>query len=104
MENNFQRRPNREETVVSKDIDFQVSYSKLIFQVDYPTDPGQSVYILGNVEELGNEDENKSVKLKKKQENSNVWESESPLECAVGMTIKYKFLTIDSNNNKLLKK
>ena len=101
MEKNFQRRPNKEETVVSKDIDFQVSYSKLIFQVDYPTDPGQSVYILGNVEELGNEDENKSVKLKKKQENSNVWESESPLECAVGMTIKYKFLTIDSNNNKI---
>ena len=98
------RNSNRKDTVSSEDNENEENYANIQFQVEFPTEPNETLYILGNVEELGNWDINKAEKLMKLDSQSFLWESMYPLECPVGMTIKYKYLIIDSNNKKTLEK
>ena len=95
------RSSNRKDTVSSEENDNEENYAKINFQVEFPTKPNQTLYIFGNIEELGNWDKDKAEKLIKLDERTSIWESMYPLECPVGMTIKYKYLIIDSNNNKI---
>ena len=90
----------RKDSVSSEDNDYEESYANIQFQVDFPTKSNQTLYILGNIEELGNWRKEEAVKLIKLDENTSIWESTESLECPVGMTIKYKYLISDSKNNK----
>jgi hypothetical protein len=96
------RSSNRKDTVSSEENDNEENYAKINFQVEFPTKPNQTLYIFGNIEELGNWDKDKAEKLIKLDERTSIWESMYPLECPVGMTIKYKYLIIDSNNDIII--
>jgi hypothetical protein len=48
--------------------------------------------------------EENPIKMLKLDSKSNIWESQLPVECPVGMNIKYKYLVIDSNNKKISEK
>ena len=98
------RSEKRKETVSSEGDDNEESYARIQFQVEFETKPNETLYMLGNIEELGNWEEDKAVKLLKLDSESSLWESMIPLECHVGMTIRYKYLTIDSNNKKNIEK
>ena len=98
------RTPDRKETVSSEGNDFEENNARITFQVEFPTKPNQTLYIFGNIEELGNWEPNNAEKLIKLNESSSLWESMYPLECPVGMTISYKYLIIDSNNNTIIEK
>jgi len=90
------RSSNRKDTLSSEDNDYEEAYATINFQVDFPTKPNEILYIAGNIEELGNWRKEEAVKLIKLDENTNIWETTQPLECPVGMTIKYKYLIVDS--------
>ena len=90
----------RKDTVSSTENDYEESYATIQFRVDYPTKSNQTLYILGNNDELGNWKEESAVKLIKLDSNSTIWESQLPIECPVGMAIQYKYLIIDSSNKK----
>ena len=90
------RSSNRKDTLSSEDNDYEEAYANINFQVDFPTKPNEILYIAGNIEELGNWRKEEAVKLIKLDENTNIWETTQPLECPVGMTIKYKYLIVDS--------
>ena len=99
----IKRSEKRKDTVSSEENDDnEEAYAKISFQVDFPTKEDETIYILGNIEELGNWDKEKAEKLMKLDESTNIWESSFPLNCPVGMTIRYKYLIVDSNNNKTL--
>ena len=96
----FKRKGKRKDTASSEENDEEDNYAKIQFQVDFPTNPDETLYILGNIEELGNWEKDSALKLVKLDEESSIWEMPNPLDFPVGMTIKYKFLIADSNNNK----
>ena len=101
----IKRKENRKDTESSDFNEYEENYSKILFQIEYPTKSNQTLYLLGNIEELGFWNPDRAEKLIKLDENSSLWESVIPLECPVGMTIEYKFLIKDLNkvlNNKEL--
>ena len=100
----FIRSSKRRDSISSEENDYEESYANIQFQVEYPTKPNQTLHMIGNVDELGNWDLKKAVKLIKLGSQTSIWESTLPLECPVGMTIKYKYLIIDSNKKKFLEK
>ena len=101
----FQGRSAKKKTTISsEENDFQELYAKLQFKVDYPTKPNQTLYIYGNIEELGNWDINSVKKLNKLDEKSSTWESDFIIECPVGMNIQYNYLIIDSDKKKYVEK
>jgi len=63
----------------------------------------RELYLLGNVDELGNWKEEKAVKMIKIDKESTMWESDLSLECPVGMTIKYQYFILNTINNKKIK-
>ena len=97
---NFKRKEQRKNTISSEENDNEENYAKIQFQVEFPTNPKETLYILGNIEELGDWDKDSALKLIKLDEETSIWEMPSPIECPIGMTIKYKFLIEDSKNNK----
>ena len=98
------RSSKRKETVSSEENDFQELYATIQFKVDYPTKTNQVLYIIGNNDELGNWNEDSAVKLTKSDSDSTIWESQLPIDCPVGMTIKYKYFVIDSLKKKYYEK
>ena len=98
------RTEKRKDSISSELYDYEENYSKIQFQVEFPTKPNQTLYIIGNIEEIGNWDENKAEKLIKLDEKSSLWETAYPLECPIGMTIEYKFFIKDSNNKIIFEK
>ena len=100
----IKRKENRKDTESSDFNEYEENYSKILFQIEYPTKSNQTLYLLGNIEELGFWNPDRAEKLIKLDENSSLWESVIPLECPVGMTIKYKFLIKDSNNRIIYEK
>ena len=98
------RSKKRKDTISSEENDNEETYSTINFQVEFPTQFGETLYIVGNVEELGNWEEERAEKMIKLDEQSLIWESMHPLECPVGMTINYKYLICDSNGNKTMEK
>ena len=98
------RSKKRKDTVSSEENDNEENYSTINFQVEFPTQIGETLYIIGNVEELGNWEEERAEKMIKLDEKSLIWESMYPLECPVGMTINYKYLICDKSGNKTMEK
>ena len=92
------RSSKRKDSGSSEENDYKESYANIHFQIDYPTKSNQTVYIVGNVEELGNGREEEAEKLVKLDQDTTIWESTKPLECPVGMTIRYKYFVRDTKN------
>ena len=72
----LKRSTKRKESVSSEENDFTELYATLQFKVDFPTKLNQSLYMVGNKEELGNWDENAAIKLINIDNNTSIWESQ----------------------------
>ena len=92
------RSSKRKGTVSSEEDDYKESYANIHFQIDYPTKSNQTLYLVGNIEELGNWREDEAEKLMQLDKDTTIWETTRPLECPVGMTIKYKYFIKDTKN------
>ncbi len=84
----------------SEDIDADILYADLEFKVQYKSKIGQILYICVNVEELRNWNADNSPKLATNPGIYPIWESKFKFSLPVGMTIEYKYVLIDQNNNK----
>ena len=91
----------RKGSVSSEENDLEISYATLEFKVNYESQMGQILHICGNIEELGNWNADKSPKLRTNPELYPIWESNFHFSLPVGMTIEYKYVLIDQNNNKI---
>ena len=47
----FIRSSKRRDSVSSEENDYEESYARIQFQVEYPTKPNQTLYMIGNVDE-----------------------------------------------------
>ena len=92
------RSSKRKGTVSSEEDDYKESYANIHFQIDYPTKSNQTLYLVGNIEELGNWREDEAEKLMQLDKDTTIWETTRPLECPVGMTINYKYFIKDTKN------
>ena len=72
--------------------------SQVSFRVKFETTYGQSVYIIGNIEELGSWDPSKALLLITNKEKYPIWKSTTDIVCPVGMEIYYKYLVKEGNN------
>lgn len=68
------------------------NFAQVKFQCQYHTVFTEELKLVGNIEELGNWDINKSIAMKTDSSNYPLWESTIEFICPIGMTIEYKFL------------
>ena len=92
---------NRKGSFSSEDNEFTNSYAHLEFNVTYQTQVGQILHICGNVEELGNWNADYSPRLHTQPSLYPVWKNNFDFSLPIGMTLEYKYVTIDGNNNKI---
>ena len=92
---------NRINSVSSEENDFPNSYANLEFNVTYKTTIGQILHICGNKDELGNWDADSSPRLHTNPKIYPVWKSKFEFSLPIGMTLEYKYVIIDQNNNKI---
>ena len=90
----------RKGSASSEDNDIDISYATLEFKVNYKSKIGQILHICGNVEELGNWNADNSPRLRTNPSLYPNWESNFNFSLPIGMTIEYKYVLIDQNNNK----
>ena len=90
----------RKGSATSEENDFETSYATLEFKVEYKSKLGQILHICGNVEELGNWNADNSPRLHTNPSIYPNWESNFNFSLPVGMTIEYKYVLIDQNDNK----
>ena len=93
--------PNRKESVSSEENDYENLYANLEFNINYPTKMGQILHICGNVNELGNSNADESPKMHTDPEIYPLWKSKFEISIPIGMTIEYKYVIIDNQNNKI---
>ena len=84
----------------SEDNELEILYATLEFKVNYTSKIGQILHICGNVQELGNWNADNSPKLRTNPNIYPNWESNFNFSLPIGMTIEYKYVLIDQNNNK----
>ena len=75
-------------------------YADIIFKVIYETTNGQEVRVSGGIEELGNWDLEKGLKMKTSPQTYPIWYTTQEITCPVGMEFNYKYITFDSNTKK----
>ena len=91
---------DRKGSASSEENDVEISYATLEFKVEYKSKIGQILHICGNVEELGNWNADNSPRLRTNPSLYPNWESNFNFSLPIGMTIEYKYVLIDQNNNK----
>ena len=92
---------NRKNSISSEENDFPNSYANLEFNVKYETKIGQILHICGNKDELGNWDADSSPRLHTYPKLYPVWKNSFEFSLPIGMTLEYKYVIIDQNNNKI---
>ena len=90
----------RKGSASSEENDQESFYAELEFKVEYKSKIGQILHICGNVEELGNWNADNSPRLRTNPNIYPYWESNFNFSLPVGMTIEYKYVLIDQNDNK----
>jgi len=75
------------------------NHATIIFKCKYTTDFGQSLRIVGNIEELGSWEPSKSLIMTTNESNYPIWESTQEITGPVGMEIYYKYVIYDKNKN-----
>ena len=69
----------------------------LSFRVKFETKFGEELYIIGNIEELGEWDTSKAVKMETNKSIYPMWVIKKDFKCPLGMEIDYKYLVKDGN-------
>jgi hypothetical protein len=75
------------------------NHATIIFKCKYPTEFGQILRIVGNIEELGSWEPSKSLIMTTNDVNYPIWESTQEITGPVGMEIHYKYVVYDKNKN-----
>ena len=73
--------------------------AKISFKCKYHTNFGSSLYVVGNVESLGNWNVEKALELSTTEETYPVWEKKDAFYCPLGTEITYKYITKDAKKN-----
>ena len=71
--------------------------ANLSFRVKFETKFGQAVFIIGNIEELGQWDTSKAVPMYTNNDIYPTWEIKKDFMCPLGMEIYYKYYVKDGN-------
>ena len=71
--------------------------ASLSFRVKYKTEFGQLLYIIGNIEELGQWDPSKAKPMFTNNDLYPTWKLKKELNCPLGMDIYYKYIIKDKN-------
>ena len=74
-----------------------LNIASLSFRVKYETKFGQSLYIIGNIEELGQWDTSKAMPMYTNNDIYPTWKIKKEFICPLGMEIYYKYLVKDGN-------
>ena len=72
--------------------------ANLSFRVKFETKFGQAVFIIGNIEELGQWDTSKAVPMYTNNDIYPTWEIKKDFMCPLGMEIYYKYYVKDGKN------
>ena len=72
--------------------------AKLSFRVKYETKYGQSLYIIGSIEELGEWDPSKAVPMATSKDIYPTWKITKEFTCPIGMEISYKYIVKEGSN------
>ena len=75
------------------------NHATIIFKCKFETEFGQTLRIVGNIEELGSWEPAKSLTMITNQANYPVWESTQEITGPVGMEIYYKYVIYDKTKN-----
>ena len=92
---------NRKGSISSEENDFVNSYASLEFHVTCHTKIGQILHICGNKDELGNWNADFSPRLHTQASIYPVWKNKFEFSLPIGMTLEYKYVIIDQQNNKI---
>ena len=76
--------------------------STLRFQIEHETAFGQTVYICGNIEDLGQWEPTKGVPLRTNETTYPIWTSTYEVTCPVGKTINYKYYIASGAHNECI--
>ena len=71
--------------------------ASLSFRVIFETKYGQSLYIIGSIEELGQWDTSKAIPMYTNDDIYPTWEIKKEFICPLGLEIDYKYLVKDGN-------
>ena len=72
--------------------------AKLSFRVKFETKYGQSLFIIGSIEELGQWDPSKAIPMATSKDIYPTWKITKEFTCLLGMEISYKYLLKEGNN------
>ena len=78
---------------------FSHGFGSVSFQCKYDTEFGQSLRLVGNIEELGSWNPQNSLVLTTDPSIYPLWKSSIEISCPVGTEIIYKYVLKDSENN-----
>ena len=73
--------------------------AKISFQCKFHTHYGSSLYVVGNVESLGNWNIEKALELSTTEDTYPLWEKKDAFYCPLGTEIIYKYITKDAKKN-----
>ena len=72
--------------------------AKLSFRVKFETKYGQSLFIIGSIEELGEWDPSKAIPMATSKDIYPTWKITKEFTCPIGMEISYKYIVKEGNN------
>lgn len=75
------------------------NHATIIFKCKHTTEFGQSLRIVGNIEELGSWEPSNSLPMYTNSSTYPTWESTQEITGPVGMEIYYKYVIYDKNKN-----
>ncbi len=75
------------------------NHATIIFKCKHHTKFGQTLRIVGNIEELGGWEPSKSLIMTTNETTYPIWESTQEITGPVGMEIYYKYVVYDKNKN-----
>lgn len=78
------------------------NHATIIFKCKHLTEFGQTLRIVGNIEELGSWEPSKSLTMTTSESTYPVWESTQEITGPVGMEIYYKYVIYDKNKNNYI--
>jgi hypothetical protein len=78
------------------------NHATLIFKCNFKTVYGQTLRIVGNIEELGSWEPSKSLIMTTDETKYPIWESTQEITGPIGMEIYYKYVIYDKNTNQYI--
>ena len=79
-----------------------IYYADIIFKVKYETQNGQEIRVLGGIEEMGNWEPEKGLRMTTTKETYPIWSTTKEITCPVGMEIHYKYIAFNSYTKEFI--